>query len=344
MKPTTRLLGALSLAAALTITACSNSATPGPAASNGGGDALHVGLIQEARPDVEPWSLAWHDSIESLKATDPGIKVTETFDAYDATRAEPVIRQLLDSGAGVMVLSTFVLTDVAKTLAPEYPKVPMVLTSFGTMQQPNLSSATASYLEIGYSSCWLLAKLAKDGQVGVVGAQEAPFEVESAEGCRLGAEAAHPGTKVTVVNSNSFTDAQANREQVQNLLDRGIDNIFLVSGTEDTVGGFRLCETAKAHCVTWGGDARKWAPKAAVVTVELDWSNLLADLTEQARTGKLEAKSWNLTYGNKGLRATGIDEAADVSPELRTEFTAMLAGLADESISLPASKVHPGLR
>lgn len=337
----TRILaGALALSCLSALTAACSAGGASAEAS----DDIHVGLVQEARPDVEPWSLAWHDSMEKLKSEDSAVDSTETFEAYDATRAEPVIRQLLDGGADVMALSTFVLTDIAKVVAEEYPEVPMVLTSFGVKKQPNLSEATASYLEIGYSTCWLLARLSEDGRVGVVGAQKAPFEVESFQGCELGAKAADPKAEVTLVNSNSFTDAQANREQVQNLLSQGIEDIFLVSGTEDAVGGFRLCEQAGAHCATWGGDARKWAPTASVLTVVLDWGIVLEDLVAQARSGELEAKSFDLTFGNDGLRVAGVEESEAVSDDLRAEFEKVVAGLADESIELPESTVHPGLR
>jgi len=303
-----------------------------------------IGLIQEARPEVEPWSLAWHDSVAAMMKKDPALKVVETFDAYDATRAEPVIRQLLDGGAKVLAMSSFVLTDVAKAVAPEYPDVPMVLTSFGAMVQPNLSSATASYLEIGYSTCWLLTRLSDDGRVGFVGAQEAPFETETLAGCEVGAKAANPSAAITLVNTNSFTDPQANREQVQGLLDQGITEIYLASATEDALGGLRLCESAKARCATWGGDARKWAPTASVLTVVLDWSVVLDGLIDQARNGVTEAKTWDLTFGNKGLTVTDFKTTDAVSPELEAEFNKMIAGLADESIALPESKAHPGYR
>jgi hypothetical protein len=48
---------------------------------------------------------------------------------------------MLDAGANFL-LSTFVLSDVAKTLAPEYKQVPMAVASFGEMMQLNLSSIT----------------------------------------------------------------------------------------------------------------------------------------------------------------------------------------------------------
>ena len=178
--------------------------------------------------------------------------------------------QMLDSGANVLALTTFVLSDVAKAVSPDYPKVPMSVTSFGVMRDPNLSSVTASYLEMGYSNCWLLTKLSKDGRIGVVGAQKAPFETEQFEGCKLGAMAANPNSKITLVNTNSFMDTQANREQVKGLFDKGITEINLMSGTEDSVGGLHFCEANKLRCTTWGGDARRWAPTSTVTTAILD--------------------------------------------------------------------------
>ena len=38
---------------------------------------ITIGLIMEARPEVEPWSLAWHDAAEAMKKKDPSIKVIE---------------------------------------------------------------------------------------------------------------------------------------------------------------------------------------------------------------------------------------------------------------------------
>ena len=305
---------------------------------------ITIGLIMEARPEVEPWSLAWHDAAEAMKKKDPSIKVIESYEAYNSARAEPVARQMLDAGANVLLLSTFVLSDVAKTLAPEYKQVPMGVTSFGVTMQPNLSGITASYMEMGYSNCWLLTKMSKDGRIGVVGAQKAPFETEQIEGCKLGAQAANPASNIVLVNSNSFTDTQANREQVKALLDQGITEINLISGTEDSVGGLRLCETSKAHCTTWGGDARQWAPKSTVTTTVLDWGVVMNELVKQARSGDIKAQAFDLTFGNGGLKAPDFAADSAVSPALQAEFKKTTEDLGSGKIALPPSKVHPGLR
>lgn len=328
----------LGLVGAVVLSACGGA---GPAPD----DAREkIGLILQARPEVEPWSASWRNSVEAVTAEDPGIQVMGTYEAYDATRAEPVVRQMLDKGANIMLLSTFVLADVAKSVAKDYPDVPMVVSSFGVTQEPNLSSVTASYLEIGYSTCWLLTKMAPDGRIGLVDAQGAPFETEIEQGCALGAQAANPDAELVTLSTNSFTDAQANREQVQTLLDEGIEQIYLVSGTEDAVGGLRLCEEAQAHCATWGGDAAQWAPTAAVLTVNMNWKVIVDDLLKRAESGPQRSQTYNLTYGTDGLEALNYAESGAVSDELKQQFGQVLADLASEKIALPESTAHPGYR
>ncbi|MFC8501801.1 BMP family protein [Pedococcus sp. NPDC057267] len=342
-KPGVAAALALGLVGTLSLAACGGG-SQGASSGGAGGDKTKIGLILEARPEVEPWSAAWHNAAEAVKKGNSNVEVTETYEAYDATRAEPVVRQMLDGGAKVMLLSTFVLADVAKSVAKEYPKVPMVVSSFGVLQAPNLNSVTASYLEIGYSTCWLLTKLSPDGRIGVVDAQGAPFETEIEQGCGLGAAAANSAGKITKLSSNSFTDVQANREQVQSLLDEGIKQIYLVSGTEDGVGGLRLCQEAKAQCASWGGDAAQWAPTGAVLTVNLNWKGVIEELMNQAKNGLKAPQTFDLTYGSGGLEALDYDKSAAVSPALKQEYRQVLADLASGKIKLPNSKAHPGFR
>jgi len=68
------------------------------------------------------------------------------------------------------------------------------------------------------------------------------------------------------------------------------------------------------------------------------------DLAQQARSGELEAKQWNLTFGNGGLKVTDFDSTDAVSDDLAAEFDEIVAGLASLEIELPESKVHPGVR
>lgn len=331
------------LGAAALLAGCGSAEAAAPSGADEA--SLTVGLIQGARPEVDAWAAAWQTAAEKVMAADPSVEFTDIYDATDPTAAEPLMRQMLDGGADVLVMSHYVLADVARQLATEYPDVPMVVSAFGEPQQDNLWLATASYLEIGYSTCWLLTSLSDDGRIGLVRSDENIPDDEVAVGCQLGATAADPDATVDVVWTNSQTDEQANIEQTQRLFDDGITEIFHGASPADAAG-LNLCEQLGGHCATWGGDARDYAPTAGVMSVQADWSIVIDKLIEQARTGVTKAEFWGATLGNGGLFVQPFEgeSAADISPELQAEFTAMVAALASEEIELPESIAHPGIR
>jgi basic membrane lipoprotein Med (substrate-binding protein (PBP1-ABC) superfamily) len=304
---------------------------------------LKIGIIMEARPAEQPWSAAIFEAAERLRKRDSSISFSQSFKAFDPTSAEPIARQLLAEGHKVLVLHSFALNDVAHALAKQFKGVPMSVSSFDPPEQPNLNIATASYLQIGYSNCWLLAKISKSGKIGFVGAQPIPYATELAKGCQLGATAARSGAQVLTAYSNSFVDQQATREQAQALVDRGADVLFPASATQDSLGGFQLCEQKGIPCVGWASDARRFSPRYAVMSAIVDWSVMLDSLVKQVRTGKLSSTTFDATYQNRGLIPQPFEGASakHVPADVREGFKRVLKDLADGKIALPKSKAHP---
>lgn len=334
-----RVLSSLAgLVLVLGLSACTGSADD---TSGDNLELIKIGVIQEARPDDQPWSAAMHDALVKLAEEDKNVEFTEAFDAYDPTRAEPVARQFLTSGSNVLVAHSFALEDVAKTLAPEFEDIPMSVASFSDPISPNLTIATSSYLQIGYANCWLLGRLSESGTIGIVGPMKIPYSEELQKGCELGAEAA--GAKVLSAYSNSFTDQQAARELGQQLVDKGADGLFPSSATEDSLGGFKLCEDLNINCAGWASDARRYAPTTAVTSSIVDWSVMVKGLVDQARQGQPKAETFNATFDNEGLVTQPFEgETGDrVSAEIQTEFAEIVEGLRTGSIELPQSVAHP---
>ena len=311
--------------------------------SSDAGDEIVVGMIMEARPAAQPWSAAIHDSSELLAEANPNVRVVRTFDAFDPTSAEPNARQLIEDGASVIVFHSFALDDLAQQLAPEAPDVAMSVSSFSEPVSPNLTIATASYLQIGYSNCWMLSSLSESGKIGFVGAAPIPYATELQLGCELGAEAANPDVEVLSAYSDDFVDQQATLEQAQNLLDQGIDGLFPASATEDSLGGFQLCEQADLNCVGWASDAARFAPTTAVASAVVDWTVMLQKMLDETVSGTLDSETFDATYANGGLTAAELTAEAEgrVDAETVAGYAAVLEGLADGSIVLPASEAHP---
>lgn len=326
------------LASALVLAGCGGSDTA-TGDESAGEDSTTVGAVLQARGDVDPWSSTWTSSIDQVESDDSSIKFNTSYEAFDPTAAEPVVRQLLDGGAGVVLMPTFILGDVAKSVAAEYPDVPMLVTGIAEPQEPNLTVAAPSFLQMGYVSCWALTKLSDDGRIGVVKALDDPVQAEIQVGCDLGAKAANPKADITTLNSNSYTDQEANREQTQRLLSDGIDEIYFISGAEESLGGFALCAQEKAHCASYG-DTSQWLKGGGVEIINMDWSGITEDLVQQSRDGAPKAEFYNATLQNDGLVAKLSGEG--VTPELASEFDDMVAQIVDGKIEFPESKAHPG--
>ena len=193
-------------------------------------DEIKIGIIMEARPAEQPWSAAIYDAAQALAKKNPSLKFLQSYKAYDPTSAEPIARQMLQEGAVILDMHSFALNDVAHVLAKEFPKIPMSVSSFDPPVQPN-STSERRVLQVGYSNCWLLAKLSKSGKIAFVGALPIPYATEALKGCELGAAAANSGAKVLAGYGNSFSIDNTTREQAQGLLDQGADVLFPASAT-----------------------------------------------------------------------------------------------------------------
>lgn len=306
-------------------------------------NAQTIGVILEARASEQPWSAAVFDALDKLKKQIPTLKIKQAANALDPTSAEPVARQMLTEGVDILDLHSFALNDIAHTLAKENPKIPMSVSSFDPPVQPNLNVGTASYLNVGYSQCWLLAKLSKSGKIGVIGALPIPYATEILEGCQIGAAAAVPKTTVLSAYSNSFVNQQATREQAQSLVDQGADGLFPTSGAPDSLGGFQFCEQKKVLCVGWASEIHRYTPTYGVSSAIIDWTVLFQTLLEQSRTGNLAASTFDASFANHGLLPQPFDgpSAKLVPADVQQGYLAVVADLTAKKIPLPKSKAHP---
>lgn len=309
-------------------------------------DSTKIGIIYEARPADQPWSAAIADAADKLAKAHPDYKLLQSYKAFDPTAAEPIARQMIQQGVSVLDLHSFALNDVAHNLAKDYPKVAMSVSSFSPPVQPNLNVGTVSYLEVGYSDCWLLAKISKSHKIGFLGAMPIPYETELLKGCQLGAAAAHAGTEIVASYANSFDNQQATREQGQALLDKGADVLFPSSATQDSLGGFQLCEQKKVACVGWASEIRRYAPTYGVASAVVDWSVLLQRLVEQSKQANMTASTFDAAFDNGGIVAQPFKaaDAAIVPAEVQQGYMDVLKQLARGKIDLPKSVAHPCCR
>jgi basic membrane lipoprotein Med (substrate-binding protein (PBP1-ABC) superfamily) len=334
----TRLSFAVALAVALALAASS-------AASERQTSGFHFGVILPTSQTDLNWSqtmaAASRDVAKQLHA-----KLSITDKVFDPNQAQPLFDQLLAQKTKLIFAHSFSFAQLVKELAPKNPKTIFVVSADGDKPRANISISTFSYLETGYSQCWLAAKLSKKGIIGNVGAAKVPYNTEVNQGCRLGAKAANPKAKVLEAYTNDFADQQKGREVGQSLLDRGADALFVSGGTDSSLGALALCGARHVPCFSTSYDNRSVAPAWVVSSSYIDWRPWLRKTITDIAAGRYKTFTYDATFGNRGLKATPFNgpSAKLVPTSLRRQFAATLKRLASGEIKLPPSKSHPGYR
>lgn len=293
--------------------------------------------------------LNWSQTMTSASrdvAKQLGAKLSLTDKVFDPTQARPLFTQLLNQKEKLIFAHSFSFAQLVKELAPKNPNTVFVVSADGEKPSKNISISTYSYLEMGYSQCWLAAKLSKSGVIGNVGAAKVPFNTETNQGCRLGAKAANSKAKVLEAFTNDFVDQQKGREVGQSLLDRGADVLFVSGGTDSSLGALALCGARKVPCFSTAYDNRSVAPAYIVSSTYNNWRPWLKQTITDIAAGKYKTFTYDGTFDNGGLKATPFNGASAklVPAAVRTEFLAMLKKLSSGAIKLPTSKSHPGYR
>ena len=328
------------------LTACqSTTESTTTTASAAGLEDFKMAVMLPGTVDDKGWNLSMHDAAAEV-ASELGIEVSESSNTFDPTASEPVLRQFLEGDFDLIVVHGFNFEPVLNEVAPDNVDQLFTMASFGDPKFPNTSMYTWSYLESGYAMCWLGAMLSEAHVIGMVGAADIPFNVELHQGCRLGAEAAVPGTEVIEAYANDFFDQQKAFEQAQTVVDGGADVIFVSGGVDSSIGALSFCEDNDMICMGVNVDQSVVAPNSVVSSAITDWVPFLNDWVDQAATGDFRSAVYNATFGNGGLAVPAFDgpAAAKVPAEVQEEFNAMILELASEEITLPPSEAHPGYR
>jgi basic membrane lipoprotein Med (substrate-binding protein (PBP1-ABC) superfamily) len=331
------------VATALLVVALATASLSGASGSATAGFKFGV-ILPTSATDLN-WSQAMaaasRDVTKQLKAD-----LSMTDKVFDPTQARPLFNQLLGQDVKLIFAHSFSYAQLVKELAGQNSDTIFVVAADGEKPKANISISTFSYLETGYSQCWLAAKLSKTGVIGNVGASKAPYNTEVNQGCRLGAKAANPKAKVLEAYTNDFVDQQKGREVGQSLLDRGADVLFVSGGTDSSLGALALCGTRKVPCLSTSYDNRSVSPAWVVSSTYIDWRPWLKKTIADISAGRYKTFTYDATIGNGGLKATPFDgpSAKLVSPLLRRQFAGMLKRLGSKAIKLPRSGAHPGYR
>ena len=303
-------------------------------------ESFCVGLVTDTgKVDDKSFNQsAWEGAQQAAGEVGGFSKYIETVDPKDYAAN---IQQFVDKKYDVVVTVGFLMGEASVAAAKANPDINFIgVDQFQGEEVKNLSGLVFNEDKAGYAAGYLAGLMTKTNKVGgVLGTDTVPPVKLFGEGYKAGAIAANPEVKVTLVYhepNNAFNDPEWGAAEAKKQLSQGNDIIFSAGGKTGNGG---LIQIAKADgagttvfCIGVDTDQFSTVPEAQkclLTSAEKKLKDGTADLVLLANQAKFPGGNY---VGNVGL-ADFHDTAAAVPADVKTKVDAVIAGLADGSIT-----------
>lgn len=172
---------------------------------------------------------------------------------------ESAIRDYATKGFDIIVLSSADFSEVAKTVAPDYPDVRFVLINGQYAQEPNLANYRPNTPEAGFIAGSFAGLITESNTVGMIGGKKLPPVEDATAGFIAGAKYVNANVNVLSSYIDSFTDIAKGTEATRAMIESGADVVCSNTGQ----AAFGTIDAAKGkgiYAVGYIEDQNKVAP------------------------------------------------------------------------------------
>lgn len=145
---------------------------------------------------------------------------------------EDYLRQFAEGGYDLVIATGFQMTQSAKTVAKEFPKVKFVMID-DLINLPNVRCLTFKEEEGSFLAGALASMMSKKGAVGFVGGMQNPLIKKFEVGYKQGAEYVNPKVKffsTYTTGPNPFNDPVRGKENAISEINQGADVLYHAAG------------------------------------------------------------------------------------------------------------------
>lgn len=301
-------------------------------------EPLRVALLVPGLTNDGGFNQVAREAMEKLAAE--GLVTFELREQLaDPAASEPVIRQYAAQGYDLIIGHGIELSDPILAVAEAYPDTHFAASGGMDLADrllPNVDGWTYDFAQVGYLAGVVASHLSGVEAIGMVGGPELPFIAASHAGFRAALSEAGIDLPITEVYTGSFDDAQRAAEVTKGMIAQGA-NLIWTSG--DGIGNGVAVAAAQDGAYTLGvtGEAGGYAVQVNIMGVDLDMYPTYAQYVGDIASGEFGGDFLISGIGNGGLVATEVNHLGDMVPaEMEATLDALVQGLADGSVTLPA--------
>ncbi len=281
MKPTLSRRQALLVATVLAVGALS---VPLPAAAQAKADApLKIGFVYVSPIGDAGWTYQHDVGRKEMEKALAGKVATKFVESVpEGADAERVIRELAQSGHGLIFTTSFGYMNPTLKVAQAFPKVNFDHAT-GYKTAKNVGTYNARFYEGRYLAGIVAGRMTKSNVAGYVAAFPIPEVVMGINAFARGMRSVNPKAEVKVVWVNSWYDPGREREAADTLISQGAD---VVTHHTDSTAAVQAAEAKKVYAVAYHSDMSKYGPTAHLTAVTHNWGEYYTRTAQAALDGK----------------------------------------------------------
>ena len=181
--------------------------------------------------------------------------------------AERVIRDMVSQGRRLIFSTAFGFMDPTVRVAREFPDFAFEnATGYKTLE--NVAVYNARFYEGRYLAGLLAGHSSESGVIGYVAAMPIPEVLRGINAFTIAARSVNPKLEVRVIWTNSWYDAQRERDAALALISQGAD---LLTHHTDTVAVAEVAEQKQRLLIGYNSDLREIAPTMHLASVTHHW-------------------------------------------------------------------------
>lgn len=313
-------------------------------ASLAAGTALALALAGSAAAQDEPLKVGFiyvgpigdfgwtyqHDLGRLALEEEYGDRVETTYveSVPEGADAERVIRQMAQSGHGLIFTTSFGFMNATANVARQFPDVKFEHAT-GYTRLDNMATYDARFYEGRYVAGILAARMTESNIIGYIAAYPIPEVLQGINSAFLAARSVNPEVEFRIIWANTWFDPALEADAAQTLIEQGADVIFQHT---DSTAAMAIAEEAGIYAIGQASDMRAFGPNAQLTAVVDNWAPYYIE-----RVGQVMDGTWEPTEVWGGL-GTGMVQMAEFNEAIPEDIVAEAMATAE---AIAAGELHP---
>jgi basic membrane lipoprotein Med (substrate-binding protein (PBP1-ABC) superfamily) len=314
---------------------CAGQAGP---AGGAAGKPLRVAVVMPSATTDMAFSQSMFEALKAVQKElggETGMELKYSENMFKVPDAAAAIRDYASQGFDIVIGHGSQYGSSIQEIAKDFPKTTFAWgTDVNTFGLPNVYAYTAAAEEGGYVNGVLASKLSKAKKIGVTGPVEVGDAKTYIDGFVQGVESVDKNIKVGKTWTGSFSDVALMTEAAKTHIANGADTL---TGSSQSVVGSIGAAKEKGNVLWFGtqADQASLGPAFVVASQVYDWNNILKQMIENRKKGKLGGDTFVLQLKNGGLKVA-YNPGYKLADDVKKAGDAAIEGIKNGSI-----KVNP---